>query len=372
MNASGKVIIVSAQDGKEIVAAIKSLLKDEPVTLNEWANDPVETWEAVVILFVLTPSLIGEPSFVEYARQMTEIDVPVVPVVEDLLNFSFKSIPQGMTVFRDRNVVGITARTGPTLLETVRGYLGLASFSHAKKVFISYRRSDGQRQADELYAYLWKHHFQVFMDQHQIEGGVVVQERIKKEIIDKDLILLIDSPEAASSEWVRAEVTEAVSFRIPVCAVSTTDYFSFPIFPEMKYVVWDADRPDNLERIRLMISRCAASRELTDSRVLRTIRKFAGLKNIRLQEIEQRRMLISSRGKRFVLEYEDSAISLERLHRLYKGYKQLRRCKGALFVGGDHPILPPTQDAVAWARGKTSLEVVPLTELYSVLDQLFT
>jgi hypothetical protein len=74
---------------------------------------------------------------------------------------------------------------------------------------------------------------------------------------------------------------------------------------------------------------------------------------------------------RWFVEYEDAPVSLERLHRLYVGYRKERRCKGALFVGGDQPMQTPTRDAVTWARGRNTLEVIHLPDLYSTLARAF-
>jgi TIR domain len=371
-SATGKVILVSATDAAPIVAQIRNLLRDEPIEIHEGPDHSVKLWDAVVVLFVITTGAIADPLFAEYAQKVAGLDLPIVPVVSDLSSFNFESLPKFLESLRERNALSVKPGEGPSLAETVEGYLGLASFAQDRKVFISYRRSDGKRHAEEIYDYLWLQRYQVFMDTFQIEGGVVVQDRIKQEISDKDLLLLIDSPAAASSKWVIAEVVEAATHRIPICAVLTTPALNLQLVRDIKHVSWVDGDPKNLERVQLLVSRGIASRDSLDRRVIRTIHNIIKLKGLELREMERRRVTISDKTNQFLLEYEDYPVSLERLHRLYLGLKELNHCKGALFVGGNHPVLQLTRDAVHWARGKNSLEVLPVSDLYWALDQLFS
>lgn len=367
----GDVIITHAPDGAGIAAGVRELLRDHPVGIREGPDASLKPWDAVVVLFVLTPESLGSHAHTDYARWVAEQDIPLVPVVEDLAAYDFKSLPQALGVLRERNAVSLKPGRGPSLLETVQGYLGLAPFVYDRKVFISYRRSDGAAPADEIYRFLSDQGYRVFMDVYGVEGGAVVQDRIRREIFDKDMVLLVDSPEAASSDWVKAEITEAAARRVPVCAVLTTDLLNVQLVRDIKRVSWDTSDPNNLERVRLMVARGIASRDSLDRKITRTLRKLVRLKNLKLEDVDRRRVILSGGAKRFVVEYEDSAISLERLHRLYLGYRDLKRCNGAIFVGGDQPVLELTREAVLWARGRSALEVLSLTDLYSALDQLF-
>lgn len=370
----GKVIIARADDAGDIVLRIKELLAqlpdDQPVEISEDVSESVEVWEAVVILFVLTDGALADDSLVEFTKRAAGNGLPVVPVVEKP-DYPFYDLPDSLSVLSERNAVSLEPADGPTLLESVEGYLGLTSFVSRRKVFISYRRSDGREQAEEIEAYLWAHRIPPFLDTNQIEGGAVVQERIVQEIQDKDLVLLVDTPDVASSKWVAEEIKEALLRRIPVCVVTTKDVLHFPLLGAVPRVRWNAADPQNLERIRMMVLRSIAARDSFDRRVARTLHQMASLKKITLKNLAPRQLLLSQSKLRWFVEYEDAPVSLERLHRLYIGYKKEKRCKGAIFVGGEQPIQTLTRDAVTWARGKSTLEVVHLPELYRTLDGIF-
>lgn len=368
---SGKVIVISAPDGRDIVAKIRTLLREEPVEFEEGLSDSLKPWDAAVVLFVITPESTNDPVLADDVRRVVDLPLPIVPVVKEVACANFELLPPSLENLRERNAVSIKAEAGPSLAETVAGYLGLESFAQSRKVFISYKRLDTKQQAEAIYDYLWRQHYQVFMDTFQIEGGAIVQERIKQQINDKDLVLLLDSVGAATAKWVIAELVEAAARRVPVCAVLTTATLNSQLLRDMPRVSWDETNPNNLEQIRLLASRTIASRDSMDQRITRTIHKATKLKNLKLKKLERRRLTISNQKTKYLLEFEDQPVSLERLHRLYLSFKSVRRCKGAFFVGGDYPVIQPTRDAVDWARGKTLLDVLPLSDLYSVLDELF-
>ena len=370
----GKVIIAHAGDADDIVRRIKELLAqlpdDEAVVISEDVSQRVEVWEAVVILFVLTDGALADDALVEFVKRAASAGLPVIPVVEKP-DYNFYDLPASLGVLSERNAVSLEPADGPTLLESVEGYLGLTGFVSRRQVFISYRRSDGRKQAEKIEAYLWAHRIPAFLDTNQIEGGAVVQERIVQEIQDKDLVLLVDSPDASTSKWVAEEIKEALLRRIPVCVVTSTNVLHFPLLSGVPRVRWNAADRRNLELIRMMVLRSVAARDSFDRRVTRTLHQMAGLKNLSLKDLAPRRLVVSQSNLRWVVEYEDAPISLERLHRLYEGYKSQKRCKGAIFIGGDQPIQTLTRDAVTWAKGKTTLEVVHLPELYNALDEMF-
>lgn len=366
-----KVFILSAPDGADMVRqAEKQLAIDDIAVINNPGHLP-EIWDRAVVLFILTEGSLRSPDLLSYIKQVAGLDFPLVPVVEDLAGFNFDDIPSSHTVIKERNTVGIQQRDGPTLIETIQGYLGLSAFACHKKVFISYRRSDAKHIAQEIYRYLWDNHFQVFLDTSQAEGGAVVQKEIVREIEDKDFVLLLDSPDVGSSKWVEEEILQAFARRIPVRIVSIGPGSGLEIIKYEKRIPWSPADSDNLERIRLMISRAIASRESLNARVRRSIEQAAKLRKLSVHNLGNKRFLLRRDRRGVFLEFEDFAISLERLHRLYIGYKQQRNCNMAVFVCGDYPIHKLTRGAVKWARGRSSLEVLPLVELYSFLDQVF-
>jgi hypothetical protein len=365
----GNVVLLSTRDGAEFAAEARRQLAGEPITVTTDLVLP-DPWDAAVIVVVLSHDALADLDIAEFLARARDSDLPIVPVVESLSTYRFSDIPPGLTVISDRNAVGLKDTDGPNLVETVRGHLGLEAFARSKKVFISYRRSDAKEIATLLYDYLWSEHFQVFVDTRQIEGGAEVQKEIIGQIEDKDFVLLLDSPDAGSSRWVQEEVVQALARRIPVCAVSIGTHDGLPLARGLKRVSWDPPDPQNLERVRLLVSRGIASKESLDARVLRAINAASVSKGIEVAEVDRRALILVRNKMRVLIEYEDAAISLERLHRLYRGYKD-RKTHTAVHVSGDPIIQQVTLDAVSWARGRARLEAVPLPYLYLTICNIF-
>lgn len=370
MNKS-KIIVVHAQDGIALFQQIKDRLGNMHAEISVELSLLPDTWEAVVILFVLTPQSMHDPLLINYAEIAAQHNLPLVPVVEDITSFGFRNIPESLEVLKTRNAVGLVNDIGPSLESTVAGYLGFASFGQDKKIFISYRRKDTFEQAQLLYNFFWERRYPAFMDTEQIEGGDVVQEVIMHNIQDKDFVLLLDSPNIESSPWVEKEITEALIRLIPVCAVHFDNKPHLRIISDIQAISWDQDDPRNMEKILLMASRAIAAKAALEKRLRRTLLEAIELKNLKVHNLEKRRLLLSKKRKRVLLEYEDAPITLERLFRLYHGKKE-QTCQEAIFVCGDQRVYDITRQAVHWARGRHSLDVLPLMEFYQKLDRLFS
>ncbi len=143
----------------------------------------------------------------------------MIPVAEDLRTFDFRQVPPAFEVVGERNAKGLNQDGGAELLESVCACLGLAAKDRLRQVFISYRRVDGTAAATEIEAYLWTQRCAAFLDTIQVEGGDPVQEVIMNALRDKDFVLFIDSPAAADSPWITAELNAALQSRIPVAVV---------------------------------------------------------------------------------------------------------------------------------------------------------
>jgi hypothetical protein len=368
-----KVILAySSNDGVDLANKTKDLLAGEPLDVSEDINKPIDIWDAVVVLFVLTPAAFQDAQLKEFVKKVSVRNLPLVPVVADLDERLSAQLPPEIKFLEESNIVELRPdRKGPKLAQTVAGYLGLESFAKDQKVFISYRRTDTQNQVNELSDYLWLNKFATFLDTEQIEGGTVVQKRIVEQVSDKDLVLLFDSPNINSSDWVKEEIITAITHRVPICVLKLNDEIQMPLVKDVPQIKWDATDGRNLEKIKLMISRRISSRESFDNRIKRTLQDISSLKQLTLNELERRRYIISRGRKKLLFEYENNYISLERLHRLYNGLKSSKGCADALFVGGDLPLQNLTVDAVNWARGKCRLEVLSLVDLYGNLDNKF-
>lgn len=354
-----------------MVESIRRLLADEPIDVLMDDGSEREPWESLVFLVLVTPGAIASRNLGERIATLIQADLPAVPVVEDLSTFDFRDIPLSHSSLRVRNAVGLMPGSGQQLVDTTRGYLGLQSFARDQKVFISYRRSDAEAPANQIEQYLWSQRYTVFLDTRQVPGGEVVQEDIMKDLRDKDFVLFIDSPDASSSPWVQAELVESLRCRIPVCAVCLdADTRHVPLFEDIPRVNWEPEHPGNLQRICRMVARGIASRCALDARMIRTVRGAAKMKQLDLEPLNPRQFRLSRGNQSVIVEYENSPVSLERLHRLAQTIHAHDGHEG-IFVCGDIQPLPPTLEAVAWASHMQPLKVMPVFCLYSELESCF-
>jgi hypothetical protein len=79
----------------------------------------------------------------------------------------------------------------------------------ARRMFISYKRSDSLGVAHQLYAALIEQRWKVFLDDHSIDWGEHFQDELHWELDDVDLVILLVSPNVHHSKWVMEEIASA-------------------------------------------------------------------------------------------------------------------------------------------------------------------
>jgi hypothetical protein len=84
------------------------------------------------------------------------------------------------------------------------------------RLFLSYRRQDGEGAARFVDQRLSRCHEQTFRDLVSIQTGEVAQERIEQELAKADVVVFVDTPQAGTSEWVARELEMALGRNIPI------------------------------------------------------------------------------------------------------------------------------------------------------------
>ncbi len=106
----------------------------------------------------------------------------------------------------------------------VGAMLGLRLRARESKVFISYRASDGTVLARQLHDHLKSHGYEVWLDEDRDEfdgetsvlPGLEVQAQIDENLNDANVILLVDTPAAPTSWWIKHEVDAANGQLVPI------------------------------------------------------------------------------------------------------------------------------------------------------------
>ncbi len=109
-----------------------------------------------------------------------------------------------------------------TLLRT----LGL--LEQERRVFISYRRGEGEAIAEQLWDRLTRLDFDVFLDRYRVAPAVNFQEFLFLELSDKAFVVLIESPTAHERTWIQHEVTYALQHMIGLLGLRFPRATGFP------------------------------------------------------------------------------------------------------------------------------------------------
>src|SRR5437016_2650851 len=137
------------------------------------------------------------------------------------------------------------AAKGPSgrLANRVGGMLGLRVQGRDSKIFISYRAADGAAIAKHLHAHLESVGHRAFLDEaKEFDGetsilpGGPVQKQIDEALERANLVLLIDTPSAPASPWIKHEVDTADALLLPIlplCFRDKGDKKVGPRFPSL-------------------------------------------------------------------------------------------------------------------------------------------
>jgi TIR domain len=109
--------------------------------------------------------------------------------------------------------------------------LGLLS-QDDRRVFISYAHVDGRAPAEQLFTELSKKRFDVFLDRFRTAPGADFVRRIEDELIDKAMIVVVETPAALLSPWVIHEIQTAVTKRLGLAAIMPGSGSGFASIPE--------------------------------------------------------------------------------------------------------------------------------------------
>jgi len=116
------------------------------------------------------------------------------------------------------------------LVTRAGGMLGLRLQGRDSKLFISYRAKDGTTIAKQIYNYLVTLGHRPFLDEaKEFDGdtkilpGQPVQKEIDEALKNANLVLLIDTPSAPDSPWIKHEVDTADALLLPILPVCFRD-----------------------------------------------------------------------------------------------------------------------------------------------------
>lgn len=89
-----------------------------------------------------------------------------------------------------------------------------------RNIFISYFQHDSAAMAEQLFDELNRRGYHVFLDRYSMKGGILFQERVRDELSNTDMVLLIDSDGISQSHWCFQELLQIELQSKPVIFIS--------------------------------------------------------------------------------------------------------------------------------------------------------
>lgn len=223
--------------------------------------DPGIADPTTALVIIGSPATAGDLAAAAAAERCRRALRTCVPVFDPAAGFAGQ-LPAEV---HELNGVEWPAGSGP---ERVAGHVLrlLGIVEDERRVFLSYRRTDGSALAHQLRHALIDAGWDVFLDRFSVPPAVPFQDRLFRDLSDKGFILLLETPDAAASSWVEHEVTFAHTHRLGVMSLAVPDTAPGELVPAM------------LEDLRLRLAvndveGPAGQRTLTDSALSAVLQK---------------------------------------------------------------------------------------------------
>lgn len=144
-------------------------------------------------------------------ESLLDDSITIITIVSDLEHVS-RELPEqlrhinALPVALDQNI----DRVASLILESFR------LLRRERRLFISYRRDDSQRAANQLYDALDARGFDVFIDTRTVPPAVDFQDELWHRLADTDVVVLLDTKGFRGSRWTTEELARANATNIQI------------------------------------------------------------------------------------------------------------------------------------------------------------
>ena len=216
-----------AQDLVTAFSAHVEVVKVEAEIAAAWPTAEISWDDLLITVFDAEPFPDSGNQFIaQYLNQRGD-DAMLLPVALDPAGQKPPKPSEAIkALLYDSSATGDRGR----LANRAGGMLGLRVQGRYTKLFISYRAADGSTIAEQLNAHLRSIGYQTFLDQaKEFDGeptilpGNAVQKEINEALSTASLVLLVDTPKAHESKWIRHEIETADGLLLPVLPVCFRD-----------------------------------------------------------------------------------------------------------------------------------------------------
>jgi hypothetical protein len=120
------------------------------------------------------------------------------------------------------------------ILPALMARLGLTP--ERPRIFISYRRREAQVLADQLFSALAERNFDVFLDCFRVPPGIDFQRRLRQELGDKSVVLVLETTGILESEWTLYEIETARANHLGLIGLQLPGGKSIPSIDESRRI----------------------------------------------------------------------------------------------------------------------------------------
>jgi hypothetical protein len=224
-----KTISIANGIASDLISAFQSNVTIELIDASSSATWSSEvSWDDLVIVVFEDASFpqLGNEFIEEFVRHRGEKAL-LLPVAVEV---AFTRPPAAAQAIKALPFNAAASGADGRLVSRVGGMLGLRLQARESKIFISYRATDGAFIAEQLRSHLealgynpWKDEAVELDGYTKILPGTPVQDQIDAALESASLVLLLDTPSAPNSIWIRHEVDTADAMLVPILPVCFRD-----------------------------------------------------------------------------------------------------------------------------------------------------
>lgn len=215
-----------AQKAKsDLLTAFADHVKVELISAISATSWPLEaSWDDLLVVLYKGKDF-PEPgnSFIEEYLQQRPNNGTLLPVSVDTIS---PKPPDAASAIKAFQYDLATPDSNSRLVNRIGAMLDLRLQGRDSKIFISYRASDGFAIAKQIYEHFERLGHHPWLDQaKEMDGetkilpGSPVQQEIDEALRNASLVLLLDTPSARASPWIKHEVDSAISLMLPILPI---------------------------------------------------------------------------------------------------------------------------------------------------------
>jgi hypothetical protein len=229
-----------------------------------------------------------------------------------------------------------------------------------RRAFISYCHADGFSNANAIFDTLASRRFDVYLDRFRTAPGADFVQRIADELIDKAMIVLIESNGAISSSWIRNEIAMARAHHLGLISVNVDNAPFYPSIVAAQRIAVSSASPNWLSDVARAVETHHRT-TLVDRRRRRLLDLSSALRVGRVAPMSIHSwhggydVLLSYQSKTYTIATEGRFPDIRRARRVSE---RAQAVGSQPVLVGPRPVRRTQHDDVAWLGRESRVRVI--------------